>query len=331
MPENALLALNHALSKDISLAKGKTLVINPAGTIGLEGDVTALQGFKPLYDLLKENTTWHLKNSWSDLETGYDTAILLLPKQKDQARGWIARAYQHLKPQGLLICALANKAGGASIVKQHPKAHHVSKHKARVLWGPKEIFLEDEKADKWITESCAQAHSKTNLQAAPGMFSWRRPDNGSLLLLEYLPDKLKGKGADFCSGYGYLAHQILKSGRACSITCVEADFAALELSQQNLNTFEDISFEWLDLTTQRPQNAPFDWIVMNPPFHEDISQSKAIGQACIQTAAKSLKKNGLLYMVANKHLPYEKTISSLFSSHEKCAEKNGFKIFKAVL
>ena len=55
-----------------------------------------------------------------------------------------------------------------------------------------------------------------------------------------------------------------------------------------------------------------------------------IGQKFIETAASSLKKSGVLYMVANAHLPYEAHLQRYFASVEKTIEEQGFKVFKAI-
>ena len=68
---------------------------------------------------------------------------------------------------------------------------------------------------------------------------------------------------------------------------------------------------------------------MNPPFHEGRKDKPDLGIAFIKNASKSLRKKGVLWMVANKHLPYEQTLNSEFFKIEKIVEKDGFKIFRA--
>lgn len=330
MTENASRALEHALVHEVPFKPGKTLFINPQKPIKVEGHVVAFQPFRPWNNTLKSSTNWLIEHEWGALGNSYDTAILLLPKQKDQARGHLAKAFKLLKSGGMIICALDNKAGAGSLAKQHDQATSFSKHKSRVLWAQRDDFINEDICDLWINEAKARLQEEGELKAAPGMFSWRKPDLGSKMLLETLPDKLEGKGADFCSGYGFLSHQILKTDMAEHMTCLEADDEALQLSKENLTGLK-VDFEWIDLVSEQPKQAPFDWIVMNPPFHEDLDEDKGLGRACIERAAKSLSKKGVLYMVANQHLPYEKVLAQYFTSVEKQEEKNGFKIFKAVL
>ena len=74
-----------------------------------------------------------------------------------------------------------------------------------------------------------------------------------------------------------------------------------------------------------------DFIVSNPPFH---TQSRAdrpdIGQRFIAVAAQALRPGGRLYVVANRHLPYEAALSEAFASVAVKADVGGYKIIEAV-
>lgn len=331
MSLNAVNALEYALEKEVPFQVGRTLVINAPAPINIDGDVTAYQSFKPWYNALKSQTQWDVHKDWHRLGEGFDTAILVLPKQKIQAQGWIARAFQLLKKNGIIVCALDNKAGGASLAKSHKGTSSVSKNKSRVIWAQKEGFINEDICESWIENAGLQPQENTELLTAPGMFSWRKPDIGSQILLNNLPDTLPGKGADFGCGYGYLSHGILSTKNIDHLTCIDADTRSLKAAQENLKSFSNTGFEWLDLTSEAPSTMPYDWIIMNPPFHEDIKHSTQIGQDFIQNAAQSLGAKGILYMVANKHLPYEKPLRECFSDVETLAEEQGFKVIRAMV
>jgi 16S rRNA (guanine1207-N2)-methyltransferase len=69
--------------------------------------------------------------------------------------------------------------------------------------------------------------------------------------------------------------------------------------------------------------------VMNPPFHQKREAEPDIGQRMIRTAGAALKPGGRLLMVANRQLPYEKTLSEVFSSHSEIARDGMFKVLDA--
>jgi len=143
-----------------------------------------------------------------------------------------------------------------------------------------------------------------------------------------LPEKLKGTGADFGCGYGYLARQVLTRYESIkTLYCIEADHNALACAKENLSDYADkTEFIWADLTAFTARLKTLDWVVMNPPFHEGKAADSEIGKAFISTAHRLMRKNAQLYMVANTHLPYEAHLQDTFFKVEKAAEGSGFKV-----
>ena len=68
---------------------------------------------------------------------------------------------------------------------------------------------------------------------------------------------------------------------------------------------------------------------MNPPFHTGRAAEPALGQAFIANAARLLKPAGQLWLVANRHLPYETPLNEAFASLTEVAGDNRFKILHA--
>ncbi|MBN8194873.1 methyltransferase, partial [Bacillus sp. NTK074B] len=72
-------------------------------------------------------------------------------------------------------------------------------------------------------------------------------------------------------------------------------------------------FHWADATN--PLKLQLDVVVMNPPFHQGRDANPRLGAQFIRTAAAMLKPSGQLFMVANRHLPYEATLAECFRKH----------------
>jgi 16S rRNA (guanine1207-N2)-methyltransferase len=68
---------------------------------------------------------------------------------------------------------------------------------------------------------------------------------------------------------------------------------------------------------------------MNPPFHAGRATDPSLGRAFIQSAARILAPNGKLWMVANRHLPYETTLSECFRNVDMIGGNGAFKVFHA--
>jgi 16S rRNA (guanine1207-N2)-methyltransferase len=85
---------------------------------------------------------------------------------------------------------------------------------------------------------------------------------------------------------------------------------------------------WHDVS--RGVDERFDAIVCNPPFHAlGRGDRPDIGRAFIAAAAAALKPGGRLWLVANRHLPYEQALGEGFAQVRTLAQNGGFKIVEA--
>ena len=162
---------------------------------------------------------------------------------------------------------------------------------------------------------------------APGVFSADGVDKASALLAETLPAHLAGAVIDLGAGWGYLSRAILSREGVTSLTLVENDETALRAACHNVED-DRASFQTADALTWRPE-APADHVVTNPPFHQGRAADPSLGQGFISAAAAMLKPKGQLWLVANRHLPYETTLKDAFRTVELHAETPSFKVFHA--
>ena len=265
----------------------------------------------------------------------YQNVFCTLPQQKDATRYMIAQSLQHLLPAGLLVCVAANDAGGKQIESWFKECgltpYSLSKSKCRIVWAYNENsdIAQIEVYDK--NGALRQIEKQTySFTTQPGIFGWDKIDKGSALLIEKIENSLSGVGADFGCGYGYLSSELLKGHPDISkLYALEADYNALNCAKENLRHVSgdtDIIYQWADLTVIDKAISNLDWIVMNPPFHAGKNTRNDIGLSFIENAHASLRNKGWLYMVANIHLPYEKSLRRLFASCDTICEENGFKV-----
>jgi 16S rRNA (guanine1207-N2)-methyltransferase len=256
--------------------------------------------------------------------------IMLAPPGTIERRYVLALALRALKPDATLT-ALAPKDKGGSRLAGDMDAlgctfHESSKrhHRICVTQGGGEA----QKIAQAMAEGAPRFDEDLGLWTQPGVFSWNRIDLGSALLMDHLPD-LKGRGADLGAGLGLLAHSVLRSDAVTSLTLVELDGRAVDCAKRNVT---DPRATVLHADVRKLNDASLkglDFIVMNPPFHEGGAEDKALGQAFLKTAASLLHKGGMLYAVANRHLPYEATLKEHFRRVALIAEGDGFKVFEA--
>ena len=159
---------------------------------------------------------------------------------------------------------------------------------------------------------------------APGVFSADGIDPASKLLADHLPEKLGRKVADLGAGWGYLSARVLEREGVEHLHLVEADHAALDCARRNVAD-PRAEFLWEDATRWRP-SEPVDCVVMNPPFHTGRKGDPDLGRAFITAAAQMLTPRGQLWLVANRHLPYEADLAAAFADVTEVGGDTRFKI-----
>lgn len=162
-----------------------------------------------------------------------------------------------------------------------------------------------------------------------GLFAKGKIDKGSALLMSTFDQTLGGDVADFCAGTGHLAKAVMDHVKPTSLTLLEADYHAVEASRKIMaDAPVPISYHWLDLTREAAPGR-YDTILMNPPFHVGRAAEPLLGQNLIKAAARSLRAGGCLRLVANRTLPYEKTLEATFGSFKEIIVADGFKVLQA--
>lgn len=306
-------------SAQLDLPDGPVAVFHPRGDADLsalpQDSVTIIQPFFPDYALWQSRGYTCIP----ELEGQFATAIVFLPRAKAQARGLVAAA---AASADLIIVDGTKTDGVDSVLKDVRKRAQVhgpiSKAHGKIFW-----FTAADAFSDWV----AQTSHVDGFETAPGVFSADGIDPASALLAQVLPENLGSHVADLGAGWGYLSAQILSRPSIDVLEVVEADYTALKCAKVNVPDLR-ARFHWADATTWRP-DTPVDTVVMNPPFHTARVAEAGLGQSFIAAAAQMLKPNGTLWMVANRHLPYEAALRAAFREGDELAGDNRFKLFRA--
>ena len=305
-------------------SEGRIAVYRPLADTDLsdlpKDRVHIVQGFAPDHDALVGRGFAVSPQA----EGPYAAAIVFLPRAKAEARAILSEASGTVRPGGSIWVDGAKHDGVDSILKDLRKRVDVSPAIAKAHGKIFSFRAEPAALSEWQARPLSPA---PGFQTAPGVFSADAVDRGSALLANALPTELPARVADLGAGWGWLSAQILTRRGVEELHLVEADHAALECARRNLPD-PRARFHWADATQFTPEHR-FGAVVMNPPFHTSRAADPALGAAFIRAAGGMLSLSGTLYMVANRHLPYEEALRAAFHEIEEIGGDGGFKVIRA--
>ena len=288
------------------------------------------QSFKPAHDALLR-AGFHMREG----DAPSSLTLVLPPRQREESRALLARAILETTQGGIVMAAVSNNEGAKTVEGDlKTLAGNISsqsKNKCRVFWARVDATRNDQALIAEWAQLDASREIDDRFISRPGLFAWDHLDAGSKLLVDHLPSNLKGKVADLGAGFGYLSDEVLTKNPAIThLDVIEAEGRAMEMAKLNLARYgERVAFHGLDAAKALPDI--YDAIISNPPFHvADRADRHDVGKAFITSAAGSLISGGQLWIVANRHLPYEETLEACFKHVSVVAQNNFYKVFKAV-
>ena len=262
----------------------------------------------------------------------FDAAVIYFPKAKNLAPYLLHLAAHHLKTQGQLYIVGENKGGIKSINKLIPdffepaikldSARHCALFATELISQTQAIDLED-----WYSQyQLKTPQGSITICNLVGVFSEKRLDAGTELLLSHLPE-LTGRVLDFGCGAGVITAALLKQQPELNLECVDINAMALASCQLTLAANEMKAKVYP--SDGIPENSgQFDAIISNPPFHDGLMSTTDIATKFVKDSSAKLTKNGLWQIVANRHLPYSETIATYFGQFSTPAENNKYKLYK---
>lgn len=301
-------------------SEGRIAVFAPTAATNLSAlpreRVQVITGLKPDYDAFA-NAGYEVAVR-ADGE--FAAAVVCLTRAKAEARALVAQASELAD----LVIVDGQKTDGAESMLKDCKRRidllgSFSKAHGKLFWFEGGDFSE------WVP--AGETVVADGFVTRPGVFSADGVDPASAALVAALPEKLGRNVADLGAGWGYLSKNILTREEVETLYLVEANTVALECAKENIEDTR-AEFHWADATTWEPR-AKMNTVVMNPPFHNGRAADPALGRAFIAAAARMLAPSGQLWMVANRHLPYETTLEGLFAKVEEVTGDNRFKILRA--
>ena len=161
-----------------------------------------------------------------------------------------------------------------------------------------------------------------------GVFSKGEVDTGTRLLLEALPEEMRGDILDLGCGWGVIGISVARTWPETRVTLADVNNRALQLSRENAerNRAKVICTESDGMAAFYGQ--AFDAVITNPP----IRAGKQVIYKMFADAAACLKKDGALYLVIRKQQGAESCIrylQTIYAAAEKLDKSGGFWVIRA--
>ena len=248
-------------------------------------------------------------------EPRHDVVVAYLQKGKEANDCLIALAGSVVAPGGRVFLVGENSAGikpyAAKLeervgpVEFSDAARHCVLYEARATEARVAVRLED-----WEKRfHVAAGTGGIDVVTLPGVFSHGRLDEGTALLLRHLPTDIRGAVLDFGCGSGVIGATIKSRHPDCQVSLVDSNAFALVAAQRTFgaNGLTPHAIHPVD-GIDGVGDQQFDLIVSNPPFHQGIGTDYTVVSRFLESCAQHLTDNGVLLMVANRFLPYERMI-----------------------
>lgn len=262
-------------------------------------------------------------------DASVERAVVLAPGAVLERDYVLAQTLRALEPGGSLLAFAPKDKGGARLKKtlegfgcavvEDARKHHRFCSVTRPA--------DPTGLDAAIAAGAPRIVPGLNAWSQPGVFSWDRLDPGSARLIQHLPT-LSGHGADLGCGVGLLAARVLASPAVTSLACLDIDRRAVGCAEHNLDD-PRATIRWADVRQWDDSLIGLDFVVMNPPFHDGGTEDRDLGVAFVRTAARMLRRGGVCWLVANRHLPYEAALAAAFESATVRDDAGGYKIIEA--
>jgi 16S rRNA (guanine1207-N2)-methyltransferase len=282
---------------------------------------------------------------------GWDTVLMTIPKERRFARFLIMKSWETLKAGGQIYLAGPTRQGAKAVIKDAQRlfgnavvvGYRSHQRLARCVKNedifphplPKEFqkpgIAPGTNHKIWLQQPEANLVLETN----PGIFSWQKVDEGTMLLLGNLVIDPGSSVWDIGCGYGVIGLWAAIKGAEfvfmSDVNLLAVDYAFRNAVQNQLESIVATSpGDGLEVTHKEIQPSRFDLIVSNPAFHQGRKVDKSMAGTVIANSSRYLKPGGRLILVANQFLNYDQYLDNYFNQVSKLAQTNKYHVIQGI-
>ncbi len=269
-------------------------------------------------------------------QLSHDLVIIAFPKSKDELAFTLAMTAKYLTKDSKILLVGEKKSGVQSSIKlsQHflLNCHKVDAARHCLLFAgtvKEEVIEAPFNIDEWFTHYDITLNDiQIQIASLPGVFSQKKLDLGTALLLNNLPPKITGKVLDFGCGGGVISCFIGKRFPNTELSLLDVSSLALTSAEKTLelNGLEGKVFASNSLSNVTDN---YQYIVSNPPFHQGLKTHYQATEDFLSGIKKHMITSGCITIVANSFLRYQSIMQQYIGKTERVINKQGFAIYKA--
>ena len=263
------------------------------------------------------------------LSAKLDLVLLKVPKSLDLFRLLLEDIVKSSTEDVTIICAFMTRHFSPKMI-EIAESLFENAQQSRAYKKSRCLTLTSKKASTLKENIITLQHDGHTYKQYPGVFSSNHIDYATQFLLEQLViDSSTEKILDLGSGNGVIAKVSQQKAPDAEIHLVDDAYLAVASAKLNLSG-DNIHHHYTNELSHF-EDASFDVIVTNPPFHFEHEINIQVPLFLFKECHRCLKTSGSLQLVANQHLNYKVHLEKIFGEVVIVGENDKFVVYNCKL
>lgn len=309
------------------------LVDNPSAKVSCHN--TNFIDYLAIYNKLGTKVTSSFNSEYkSDLK--HDLVIINFPKSKDELAFTFAMIAPYLLAEAKIILVGEKKGGVQSSPKltqgflDNCQKVDAARH-CLVFAGlvNTDILNKPFNIGVWFKNYQISINNiELTIASLPGVFSQKRLDVGTALLLNNLPEVMQGNVLDFGCGAGVISCFIGKKHPTTQLSLLDVSALAITSAKKTL-ALNNLSGDVFASNSLSKVTEQYQHIVSNPPFHQGTKTNYQATEDFLKGINNHISRHGDITIVANSFLQYLPIMQQYIGSTKCLINKQGFSIYRS--